>query len=57
MKRNQVWSKYGEKKVVWKCVNRLKNRIEFCKNSPTISEEGLQETIVNAVNHILNAKE
>lgn len=55
--RRQIWSKYGEKKAVWRCENRLRDGTKYCRNSPTISEEALHETIMNAINNVLSDRE
>ena len=54
--RRQVWSKYGEKKAVWRCENRLRNGTKYCKNSPTYDEKLLQQAIMNAINKQLQDK-
>ncbi|HHX62654.1 MAG TPA: recombinase family protein [Epulopiscium sp.] len=52
--RRQVWSKYGQKSAVWRCENRLKNGTKAtCKNSPTLKEEPLHETIMVAINNVV----
>ncbi len=51
--RRQVWSKYGQKSAVWRCDNRLKNGTKYCKNSPTLKEEVLQEAIMTAINSVV----
>ena len=48
--RRQVWSKYGAKRAVWRCDNRLKHGSKRCKHSPTLKEEILHEAIMTAVN-------
>lgn len=55
--RRQIWSKYGEKKVVWRCENRLRNGTRYCKNSPTIEESVLHKTVLHAINRVLENKE
>lgn len=55
--RRQVWSKYGEKKVVWRCENRLRNGPKYCKYSPTLKEEDLHEAIIMAMNNVLENKD
>jgi site-specific DNA recombinase len=55
--RRQIWSKYGEKKVVWRCENRLRNGTRYCKNSPTIEESVLHRAILHAINRVLKNKE
>ena len=52
--RRQVWSKYGQKTVVWRCENRLRNGVKAtCKNSPTLKEEPLHHTIMTAINNVI----
>ena len=55
--RRQIWSKYGEKKVVWRCENRLRNGTRYCKNSPTIEECVLHRAVLHAINRVLENKE
>ena len=54
--RRQVWSKYEEKKAVWRCENRLRNGTKYCKNSPTYDEKVLQQAIMNAINKQIQDK-
>lgn len=51
--RRQVWSKYGQKSAVWRCENRLKNGTKYCKHSPTLKEEVLNEAIMTAINTVV----
>lgn len=51
--RRQVWSKYGVKRAVWRCDNRLKHGSKRCKHSPTLKEEILHEAIMKAVNSVV----
>ena len=51
--RRQVWSKYGAKRAVWRCDNRLKHGSKRCKHSPTLKEEILHEAIMIAVNSVV----
>lgn len=55
--RRQVWSKYGHKSAVWRCENRLKNGAKAsCKNSPTLKEEPLHDSIMMAINSVVENK-
>ena len=45
-----TWTSLGQKRIVWRCVNRLDNGKKYCQHSPTLSEPALQETIVRALN-------
>ncbi len=51
--RRQVWSKYGQKRAVWRCDNRLKYGSKRCKHSPTLKEETLHEAIMAAINSVV----
>lgn len=51
--RRQVWSKYGAKKAVWRCDNRLKHGSKRCRHSPTLKEETLHEAIMTAINNVV----
>lgn len=54
--RRQIWSKYGEKKAVWRCENRLRNGTRYCKDSPTIEENVLHKAVLHAINQVLENK-
>lgn len=52
--RRQIWYKYGDKSAVWRCEDRLKyGKKSKCKNSPTLKENQLHETIINAINSVV----
>lgn len=51
--RRQVWSKYGVKRAVWRCDNRLKHGSRFCKHSPTLRETTLHEAVMAAINKVV----
>lgn len=51
--RRQVWSKYGVKKAVWRCDNRLKYGSKRCKHSPTLKEPTLHEAIMTAIDSVV----
>lgn len=48
--RRVTWSKYGKKKIVWRCVSRLDYGKTYCSESPTVEETALQQAIVRALN-------
>lgn len=48
--RRVTWSRNGVKRIVWRCISRLDYGKKYCKDSPTIMEDKLQEAIVRAVN-------
>lgn len=47
--RRVTWTS-GEKRVVWRCSNRLENGKKYCKMSLTVKEESLHAAIVRAIN-------
>ena len=51
--RRVTWSRNGNKKIVWRCIERLKNGTKTCKNSPTIYEEDLHNAIIDSLKKVL----
>ncbi len=51
--RRQVWSKNGQKSAVWRCENRLKNGTKYCRHSPTLKEDVLNEAVMTAINSVV----
>lgn len=51
--RRQVWSKNGQKSAVWRCENRLKNGTKYCKHSPTLKEDVLNDAVMTAINSVV----
>lgn len=47
--RRCTWTVKGEKKIVWRCINRLDYGKKYCHNSPTIEESMLQNAISDAI--------
>ena len=47
--RRCTWTAYGNKRIVWRCINRLDYGKKHCHNSPTMSEDDLQRAIKSAV--------
>lgn len=53
--RRVTRTKYrGEKKIVWRCIERLINGTKNCKHSPTISEEDLHKAIIDNLKQLLS---
>ena len=48
--RRCIWTRNGEKRVVWRCVSRLDYGKKYCHNSPTLDEAPLQQAILAALN-------
>lgn len=47
--RRIVWTKNGVRKPVWRCMSRLEYGTKYCRHSPTLDEESLQSTVVQAI--------
>lgn len=47
--RRCTWTIRGQKKIVWRCINRLDYGKKYCHNSPSVEESILQNAIMNAV--------
>ena len=45
-----TWTAYKQKRVVWRCINRLDYGKKYCKESVTIDEIALQNAIMRALN-------
>ena len=48
--RRVVWTHHGEKRAVWRCTSRLDYGKKYCKDSPTLDEEPLQQAVLAAIN-------
>ena len=48
-----TWSKRGKKTIVWRCIERLENGTQNCKNSPSIPEEKLKDAILSDLSQIV----
>ena len=49
--RRRIWTKSGNKQVVWRCISRLEHGKRYCPDSPTIKEENLHRGIIRAINN------
>lgn len=47
--RRCTWTVKGEKKPVWRCINRLDFGKKYCHHSPTMEESVLQEAVMAAI--------
>lgn len=47
--RRCTWTAKGQKKIVWRCINRLDYGKKYCHHSPSVEESVLQNAIMNAV--------
>ncbi|MDR0532156.1 MAG: recombinase family protein [Oscillospiraceae bacterium] len=50
--RRVTWSRNGQKKIVWRCINRLDYGTKYCKKSPTLKEDAVQAAVVKALTHL-----
>ena len=51
------WHRKNGVKVVWRCVSRVEYGSRYCRQSPTMYEEPLQQVIMAAINSIMDPKE
>lgn len=47
--RRCTWTARGQKKIVWRCINRLDYGKKYCHQSPSIEESVLHEAIMKAI--------
>lgn len=47
--RRCTWTVKGQKKIVWRCINRLDFGKKYCHNSPTVEESVLQRAVMRAI--------
>ncbi len=47
--RRCTWTVKGQKKIVWRCINRLDYGKKYCHKSPTIEENILHRAIMTAI--------
>ncbi len=47
--RRCTWTIRGQKKIVWRCINRLDFGKKYCHESPTIEESLLHQAIMTAI--------
>lgn len=50
--RRVTWTSHGHKLIVWRCIKRLEHGSKYCKCSPSINEEKLQNAIVTSLNTV-----
>ncbi|MEG0077405.1 MAG: recombinase family protein [Anaerorhabdus sp.] len=51
--RRQIWTARGNRRVVWRCANRMDNGVESCPNSVTLHEKDIQFIVVKAINSMI----
>ena len=47
--KRKTWTKEGEKRIYWRCQNRIEHGSKYCKKSKGIEEKRLHETICRAL--------
>lgn len=55
--RRKTWMPAGEKRVVWRCLDRIENGTRRCKCSPTLDEPALHAAIISAINEMFHQQE
>lgn len=50
--RRCTWTSGGNKRIVWRCINRLDYGKKYCRNSPSIAEEIIQRAIMKVVKSV-----
>ena len=55
--RRVTWTIRGEKKIVWRCINRLEHGKRYCKKSPSLEETGVHDAILRATNCVLSTRD
>ncbi|WP_298035195.1 recombinase family protein [uncultured Dysosmobacter sp.] len=54
--RRRLWMPRGERRHVWRCLNRLEHGKKYCKNAPTLEEPALHAAILSAINEMFQAR-
>lgn len=54
--RRRLWMPNGEKRYVWRCLNRLEKGRRVCKDSPTLEEPALHAAILSAMNEMFQMR-
>ncbi len=55
--RRITWSRDGEKRIVWRCSNRVENGKKYCHDSATLDEEALQRAVMRTVGNVVRDSE
>ena len=48
--RRVTWIIGGQKRFMWRCISRLDHGSRYCKKSPSLREDKVQQAILNAIN-------
>ncbi len=52
-----TWARNGNKRILWRCVSRLENGTEFCKQSPSVDEPALHDAIMRTVMTVMDERQ
>jgi hypothetical protein len=55
--RRKTWVVNGEKKRVWRCLNRVEHGTTYCSKSPSLDEEKLHEAICRGLRNAFEYRE
>ena len=56
--RRAVWmTRNKQKQIVWRCISRLEYGKKYCTESPTMLEESIHRTILQAINEYLGCRD
>ena len=55
--RRKSWTRNNKKKIVWRCLNRIKYGAKICKHSISIEDEELKQIIIRSINKVIDEKE
>ena len=54
--RRVLWMPNGEKRYVWRCINRLEHGRRICKHSATLEEPELHAAVTSAMNEMVRQR-
>lgn len=54
--RRVTWTRKGEKRIVWRCINRLEHGKRVCKRSPTLDECDIHAAVIAAMNEMFDQR-
>lgn len=55
--RRRTINSHGEKKIYWRCLNRIEHGSKYCTKSIGIEEKNLQNTICRAISEVMPNRE
>ena len=55
--RRCTWTARGKIRHVWRCGERKRSGTKICKNSPTINESTLHETLIKVINNLIQTSD